>query len=350
MSLDKTIVKFSGAKNYMDQLAQITGHMTDINEEFYNKQIHVVKSTFKSIMTELEKYTAREMQTFIKNTKEHYTTLNLDELYHDVLNVRSKRSKNPPKLQHKVRITPKDIYASAWFKDMVELEKNAADIVGEFDISSNKMSEAHKKIVETDPGLINSFKFYGIEVDTDEVTKSVFVTSKFINKIIEIILTPMYDVRAKMDKNWLPRINDVLGVELKNKLGDRAKDVPITEEDIKDYVYTFLLTKYRLDVTGNVGDFTKTLMSTLDSSIVSNANPARFINLMDNLKIDEIENSRGVKKIVELARSELVKISENKDMKPSDLLNDINTILSYGEEIEKEEQEEKKDQVEEDIF
>lgn len=347
MSLDKTIVKFSGAKNYMDQLAQITGHMTDINEEFYNKQINMVKSTYNSIMNKLENYKTREVQTFIKNTKEHYTSLNLNELYHDVLNVRSKKSKNPPKLQHKVRITPKDIYNSAWFKDMLELEKNAADIVGEFEITSNKMNETHKKLVDTNPGVIESFKFYGIRVNDDETTGLVFATSKFINKIIEIILTPMYDVRAKMDKNWLPRINDVLGVELKNKLGNKAKDIPITEEDIKDYVYKFLLTKYRLDVTGNVGDFTKTLMSTLDSSVVSDANPARFINLMDNLKIDEIENSKGVKKIVELARSELVKISENKDMKPAELLSDINKILNYEE---SDSEEEKKDQEEEDIF
>lgn len=336
----------------MEQLATITGHMNDINEEFYTKQIGIVKSMYSAILKELKKHSDKSeiLSSFINSTSSNYTSLNLDELYHDVLKTRSKKSKKPAKMQHKVRITPKDIYNSNWFKDMVELEKTATDLTGQFDIESNKMSESHKKIVETDQNIIDTFKFYGVAVDDDEITGTIFVTSKFINKIIEIILTPMYDVKAKMDKNWLPKINDVLGVELKNKLGSKAKDIPVTEEDIKNYVYTFLLTKYRLEITGNVGEFAKTLMSTLDSSVIGNANPARFINLMDNLKVDEIENNKGVKKVIELARNELVKISENQDIKPSELLNDINEILSYGDELDEENKEEKPAQQDEDIF
>jgi hypothetical protein len=270
-----------------------------------------------------------------------YKKLNLNELYHDVIK-KAKKGK-PEKKIHKVRITPKDIYESKWFKLIVELEKTSADLIGQFGIESNKMSDSHKEIIEKEPIIVDTHTFYGIKVNTDEITGMVFATSKFINKAIEILLTPMYDVKAHMDKNWLPQIDEVLGVQLKEKLGDKAKDVPITEEDIKHYVYTFILTKYRLELTGNTGEFAKTLMKSLDSSVIGSCNPARFINLIDGLKLDEVEDNKGVKKVVELARKELIKVSENQDIKPADLLNDINEILSYGDKEDDDENNEKED-------
>ena len=352
--LDKTIIKFSGAKNYMDQLAQITGHMNSIDEKFYNQQMEMVRNTYSSIIKELKKYASESglLSDFITVIEAEYKKLKLDVLYHDVIK-KSKKAGKPEKKQHKVRITPKEIYESKWFKLLVELEKTAADLVGQFGIESNKMTDAHKEILKKEPIIVNVHTFYGIKVNTDKITGTIFITAKFINKIIEVLLTPMYDVKTHMNNNWMPQIDAVLGVQLKEKLGDKAKDIPITQEDIKDYVYTFLLTKYRLELTGNTGEFAKTLMKSLDSSVIGSVNPARFINLIDGLKLDEIQDNKGVKKVVELARKELVKVSENQDIKPADLLNDINEILSYGDKEDSEEEhkeEEKPEQDVEDVF
>ena len=348
--LDKTIVKFSGAKNYMDQLAQVTGHMNSIDEDFYTAQIGIVKATYSSIINELKKYIEESgmLRDYIIIIESEYKKLNLDELYQDVIK-KAKKGKPERKL-HKVRITPKDIYNSKWFKMVVDLEKMAADLIGQFEIESNKMSDAHKEILEKEPIIVETHTFYGIKVDNDKITGTIFATAKFINKVIEILLTPMYDVKTHMNKNWLPQIDDVLGVQLKEKLKDKSKDIPITQEDIKDYVYTFLLTKYRLELTGNTGEFAKTLMKSLDSSVIGSVNPARFINLIDGLKLDEVQDNKGVKKVVELARKELIKVSENQDIKPADLLNDINEILSYGEKEDSDEDEKKEEEKEEEVL
>jgi hypothetical protein len=326
----------------MDQLAQVTGHMNSIDEKFYITQIGIVKSSYTSIIKELNKYSEQSglIKDFITIINKKYKDLDLDTLYKDVV------KKNKPKPVHKVRITPKDIYNSDWFKLIIELEKNAADVIGQFEIESNKMSDKHKEIITKEPLIVESHTFYGIKVDNDNITASVFVTAKFMNRVIEILLTPMYDVKGYMDKHWIDQIDNVLGVELKKKFGE-SEDMPITHEDIQNYVYTFILTKYRLELTGNTGEFAKTLMKTLDSSVIGSANPARFINLIDGLKLDEIENNKGVKKVVELARNELIKLNENKDIKPAELLNDINEILSYGDAPDEPEKEEQK---EEDIF
>jgi len=349
--VDKTIIKFSGAKNYMDQLAHVTGHMNSIDETFYNQQINIVKLSYSAIIKELNKYAKNSglLSDFITLIESEYKKLNLNELYHDV--IKKVKKGKPEKKQHKVRITPKNIYESKWFKMIVDLEKMAADLMGQFEIESNKMSDTHKQILEKEPIIIDTHTFFGIKINNDEITGTIFITAKFINKVIEILLTPMYDVKTHMDKNWLPQIDEVLGVELKKKLGEKSKDIPITEEDIKNYVYTFLLTKYRLELTGNTGEFAKTLMKSLDPSVIGSVNPARFINLIDGLKLDEIKDNKEVKKVVELTRKELIKVSENQDITPADLLNDINEILSYADEKDNEkQQEEKKEQEEVDIF
>ena len=36
--IDKIICKYSGSKNYMDQLAKVTGHIFNVNREFYISQ------------------------------------------------------------------------------------------------------------------------------------------------------------------------------------------------------------------------------------------------------------------------------------------------------------------------
>lgn len=346
--LDKTIVKFSGAKNYMDQLAQVTGYMNSIDETYYTKQISIVKTTYTSIINELSKYDGKVLVSFIAKLQSEYAVLDLDTLYVDIVK-KAKKAGKSDKIQHKVRITPRDIYDSKWFKMIVELEKNAADLTGQFGIEGSKMTDAHKKIIQTEPIIVETHTFYGLKVVSDDMCKTIYITSKFINKLIEILLSPMYDVKAHMDKNWLPQIDQILGVELKSKMKERAKDIPVSHEDIKEYVYRFLLTKYRLEITGNTGEFVKTLMNSLDASVIGSANPARFINLMDGLKLDEIDDNKGVKKVVDIVKGELIKISENKDIKPADLLNDINEILSYGEKSE-DDAEQKPEQEAEDVF
>ena len=133
----------------------------------------------------------------------------------------------------------------------------------------------------------------------------------------------------------MERINEVLGVELKKRT-----DTDITEDDIKTYVYSFVLTKYRLELTSDTGEFAKSLIKTLDPMVVGAANPARFVNLIDSIKLDEISDSKGVKKMVGLARDELIKLSRNEDIKPAELFEDINNILNADLDEEKPKEEE----------
>ena len=330
MSIDRTIAKYSGSANYMDQLAVITGHINTINEEYYTNQIMIVKKTYLSIIDKLNTYSkmTEKLKTFINVISKEYVNLNLDALYEDKEKIKTKKGTKKVKKIHKVRITPRDIYESKWFKLVSEIETLSADLIGRFNITGSKMTEEHLTTIK-DENVLSTFTFYDIPVDNDEITSLIFICSKFLNRLIEILLTPMYDVKAYMNAHWMEKIDEVLGVELKGKI-----DGPITQEDVKNYVYSFVITKYRLELTSDTEEFAKSLIKTLDPLTVGGANPARFINLIDSIKMDEIEGSKGVKKMVGLAREELIKLSTKENIQPSEIINDINNILNCDVEEE----------------
>ena len=76
--IDKIICKYSGSKNYMDQLAKVTGHIFNVNREFYISQIKNVKSCYQVIIGELNKYKSERLTAFITIINKAYKKLNLD--------------------------------------------------------------------------------------------------------------------------------------------------------------------------------------------------------------------------------------------------------------------------------
>lgn len=353
MSIDRTIAKYSGSGNYMKELAKITGEINTIDEKYYTSQISLVNKLFISILDLLKKYTPTtvKLTKFIKNIEDEYVKLNLKVLYIDIAKVKKgkgKGGKDKKKIIHKVRITPKQIYESNWFKLLSQIETLATDLKSRFFIQdkATTMSEEHKKLI-TDENVVSTFTFYDVRVDNDEITKVINATSKFLNGIIEILLSPMYDIKTYMDVHWLDKIDEVLGVELKSKYKDKYEGSPITQAEIKKYVYSFVITKYRLELTSNTEEFAKSLIKTLDPMAVGDANPARFINIIDSIKLDEISDSKGVKKMVGLARDELEKLSKNENIQPSEIIKDISDILNCDDDIPIEEPKEKIDEPDE---
>lgn len=336
--IDKTISKFSGVKNYMEQLAVVTGNINSLDETFYTDKIKCVKKTFELLIDEFKKMNSPEVQRLIKVFSAKPID-KLENLYVDIM----KKGKTKPK--HKPRIRPQEIYDSEWFGIVKEIEKNSAEMIEQFQIESVKPTEEQLNIITTNHNVVESYKYYCIEFNTDNaesLTKLIWMSSKYTNMIIDIILTPMYDVNKFMANHWMQQIDNTLGLELQ-----KQKKHPITTDDVRKYLYLFVITKYRLEMTKSPDAFIGMLTKSVDHEILGATNPARFLNLLDTLKLDEIKDKEGIKKMTEIAKNEIKKITENKDIKPSEILKDIEELLSYGDKDE-EEKEELKDK--DDVF
>ena len=340
--IDKTISKFSGVKNYMEQLAVVTGNMNSLDEAYYTDKINCVKKTFELLIGEFDKIGIKT-ESFTK--KFNAKPINgLNELYIDVV----KKGKAKPK--HKPRIRPQEIYDSEWFELIKEIEKNSAEMIEQFQIESPNPTEKQIEIIKTNHNVVETYSFYDMHFDDSDpdinikLTKLIYMSSRYTNMIIDVILTPMYDVHKFMDKHWMDQIDKTLGLELQ-----KQKQQPITTEDIKNYLYLFVLTKYRLEMTKSPEAFVNILTKSVDHETLGSTNPARFLNLLDTLKLDDIKDKDGIKKMTEIAKNEIKKITENKDIKPSEILKDIEELLSYGDK-EDEPEEPKEQQEKDDVF
>lgn len=329
--IDRTMSKISGAKNYMDQLAQITGQINSIDEEFYTTQISKIKSIYKQCI--IKSLTDAKLNDLINELETNYTSLDLDSLYCEKV---KKNKKNPdkPKIRHVVRIRPKDIFESKWFTLMREVESNALNMCKQFELENNSMDEKTMKIIHENPDTVESFKFYGHKITDENIGSCCFICFKFINKIIEIVLSPMYDVKRHMNENWLDQIDSIVGAKMKEEMKTNES---ITRAEIQEYIYTFLLAKYRLEITGKPEQFTKVMLKSISQYDIANTNPARLLNIIDSLKLEEIGNNKGLQHVTDMAKKEIQKIVNNEEVTPKDILQDIDELLSYGDQPDEEE-------------
>lgn len=332
--IDKTIARVSGSTNYMKDLSQVTGNMNSIDKEFYLNQIAKIKTTYENgIVKVLEEIEANDI---VEKLKKAYAELDLNKIYV------KKEHKKTKKISMKIRLTPKDIYQSTWFKLLREIESSATEIFNQFSLEGKELGEKQQEIIAKNHDAVDVFKFYGKTITEDNVPKAVVICKKFTNNILEILLTPMYDCMGYIQKHWLDQINQAVGAEVQKKTGKNN----ITQDEIQKYLYTFILAKYRFDITGSSEQFTNALLKSISEYEVADLDAGRFLDVIENFNLDSINGSEQLKQMAELAKDEMRKILSKEDISPSEILKDVEKFLSVDEEPKKEEAE----QITDDIF
>lgn len=334
--IDKTIARVSGSTDYMKDLAQVTGHMNTIDKAFYLNQIGTIKTTYeKGIVMVLRKISA---DSILSKLEAAYRDLDLSKVYEEKEHKKSKTKK----VSVKIRLTPKDIYRSEWFRLLREVESSAVEVYNQFSLEGKELGEKQKEIISKNADSVEAFKFYGKAITEENVAEAVVVCKKFTNKILEILLTPMYDCLGYIKKHWLEQINVAVGAQVQQKTGKSD----ITQDEIQKYLYTFMLAKYRFDITGSNDQFTNVLFKSINEYDVAELDAGRFLDVIENFKLDNIQGSEQLKQMAELAKEEMKKIIGNDNISPSEILKDIEKFLNSEPEVKEEETE----QITDDIF
>ena len=328
IQIQSAIGKATGIKNYTDVLAKVTGNIMSIDKSTYVNEINKIKSMYeKCLLPEIKNLS----QKHAADITVLYTDLDLN-----TLTVTKKRKSG--RVSTNWRIRPKDIYDSKWFRQLREYENSATTFCKQFHITSAKVSEETKEIVKTNPGAVKAFKILGRSISEDiefntttnesvNVVKSAFVIMEFMKKLTEIILTPMYDVKSFMKKHWLPQIDQVLNLKV---LEETGKNI-ITSEDIHQYLYSYVVLEYRLAITGSTAEATKIIMDTLSMTDSDKLSPSNLATVVENFKLDEMENNGNIKKFTALAVEELKKIGENEDISPEEIIKNIEKIFAESD-------------------
>lgn len=343
IQIQKVVGKATGITNYNEILARVTGHIMSIDKDTYFNAIKKIKLMYENCLTPVIK--SLNEKTF-ETLQTQYKKLNLNEL--TVVKI-----KKSGKTTTNWRIKPQDIYNSEWFKTLREIENGATNFCKQFSITRAGFSDETKKIIQENPNTVKTFKLLGrrinedVEYDKDSKLKIVeagYIIVQYCKKITEIILTPMYDVKTYMKNHWINQINDVLNLNIK----EETDKTDITIDDIQDYLYSYMLLEYRLNITGSTSEATKIIMNTLSVTDSEKFSASSLATVIDRFNLENISGSSNIKRFAQLTSQELRKIGENKNISPEEILQDLDKIFNLDEEEVKEKKTE--EDLPEDIF
>lgn len=314
--IDKVITKVSGSSDYMSDMARITGNIKTVDKEYYTQRLNMINNTFNVIQKELEihEQNSKSLKQFIQIINEHYKTL-------DILNPYSKQvNKKSKKIKYKLRLTPQKLYESEWFQMIKKLETISASLCQQFEIDKITITEKQEKIFKENPDTVEAFKFFELLITDPKVYQSVYISHTYINKILEIVLSPAYDAKRFIVNHWMPQIDEIIGSKVES-------DQEMTRSDIQNFVYTFVLAKYRLDLTSNSEEFTKVLLQSMSETNIVDMDAGRFLNVIDNINLDKLDKKDNIYKFAEATKSEIQKIMNGEKINPTEILKDIEKIL-----------------------
>ena len=300
----------------MNDMARITGNIKTVDKEYYTQRLNMINNTFNVIQKELDNHVqnSNQLKQFNELITNEYNKL-------DILNPYSKRvNKKTKKIKYKLRLTPKLIYDSEWFKLIKKLETISASLCQQFEIEKITITEKQEKIFKENPDTVDAFKFFDLLVTDPKVYQTVYISHTYINKILEIILSPAYDAKKFIVNHWMPQIDEVIGSQIKS-------EQDMTRSDIQNFVYTFVLAKYRLDLTSDSEEFTKVLLQSMSETNIVDMDAGRFLNVIDNINLDKLDKKDNIYKFAEATKTEIQKIMNGEKINPTEILKDIEKIL-----------------------
>ena len=307
---DELISRITGSNNYMKEIEKVVGCIDSIDLTFFIEKNaenirydECIRSYMKKLFNEETKnFFAISIQTdfnkaiLIKNNKRH-----------------SKKIAD--------NFKPKVFIKSPYFKFIKKIEKTCNNLIESYNINIEHPSfNSVKDILLTNNDLMSVKNFFGYELKNDEDVKAIVDLQKASHKIIENYLTPMYDVKKIMAKNW-----GILTPMFRN---DFAK----INSEIQDMLYLFVVAKYRCQLTDNNKYYMKLFMDIVnknpeakanglpEENVLANMDPARFLELLDNINFESISQKKSVYEFANKSKNIIRKIANKK---PTDKMEDI---------------------------
>lgn len=324
--IDRVITRVSGSTDYMGDISKITGNINTVDKEYYMSRLKIVENTFNVIIKELQTHANKSetLDEFAELLLNQYNILELQAPY------KKRTNNNGGKVRYKLRLSPRNIYESMWFTNLRNLETTAASLTEQFDIEGIKITDKQEKIFKEQPELVRVYTFYDLPLTDPTVYQTVYICHRYTNKILEIILSPAYDAKNYIVNHWLPQIDEIIGSKIES-------EEDMTRSDIQNFVYTFVLAKYRLDLTSNSEEFTKVLLQSMSENNIAEMDAGRFLNIIEGINLDKLDKKENIYKFAEATKTEIQKIVSGEKVNPSEILKDIERILDTGAEDDIEE-------------
>ena len=341
--IEAQISRISGQQNYMEQLQKITGNIEFVDMDMYHDKHNKLVNCDSNIKKVLRKML--EDTDSINTIKSLYdkesNALNLKDNTFGLYVKKSKKSKKQKKPREIINngYRPIDLVKTEWFKLIKRMEKDIhkflievfpdtsqnTNVNNENDTNSlpnmqlnnkSKLDVESKTFADLEheyklhPELLDIKTALDCKINTNKLFTSIVMIKKFAKIIINILLTPMYDVKKTIHSHW-SEINRIF----KTKAFQQTKLT--SPEDIIEILYQFIIAKYRATITGNNKHYVKLFLDTVGNENVSNMDGARFVEIMDAIDLDKLNKKDKVYQFALGAKSIMQRIVNNENITPN---------------------------------
>ena len=336
--IDAQISKISGQANYMEHLQKITGNIMNVDMALYHEKHTKLSNCDSNIRKVLAKLLKED--PLIQPTHDEYLKLSdaLDitnkTFYMHVKKSSKSKKVHPPKEKISPGYQPSELVKTDWFHLVKHMEKAVQKFLVEVfpaDPDQSKKTEYEKKTFEeldaefkAHPEMIDIKTILDVKV----VNKSIFELFKLLKRftkiIINILMLPMYDVKATIESHW-DQIEKIFKSKAIQQTADKAGLA--SEEDIILILTQFIIAKYRATVTGNNKHYIRLFFETVGNDSLANMDGARFLEIMEAIDLDKLDKSDNVYKFASSAKIAMRKIANNEAITP-DILKEFDEIFN----------------------
>ena len=307
---DELITKITGSNNYMKEIEKVVGCIDSIDLSFFTEKNAENIQHDECIRSYMKKL-------FNEETKNFFAISIQTDFNKAIITKNNKR--HSKKIADSFK--PKVFIKSPYFKFIKKIEKTCNNLIEAYNVNIEQPTfESVKNVLTTNADLMSVKNFFGYELKNDDDVKAIVDLQKASHKIIENYLSPMYDVKKTMAKNW-----GILAPMFRN---DFAK----INSEVQDMLYLFVVAKYRCQLTDNNKYYMKLFMDIVnknpeakanglpEENVLANMDPARFLELLDNINFDSISQKKTVYEFANKSKNIIRKIVNKK---PTDKMEDI---------------------------
>lgn len=333
--IDAQISKITGQNNYMETLQKITGNIMTIDMEQYHsvhKKISACDFNIKVLLSRLAESETTDNGSSINAINDEYkresTNINIKDGTFTMYQrkVGKKGKVKPPREIVAPGHNPPDLIKTQWFKSVKHIEKEVNKYFTNVFPNTLKPDEQtfaylSTEIYKTSPEVLELQTIYDVKIANDEIFKNITQLRKCTNMIINLLLTPMYDVKGTIRKHW-DKIERIFNSKAFQQTGLTC------QEDIIDMLNQFIVAKYRATITGNNKHYAKLFLSVVGNDNVTNMDGARFIEIMDSIDLEKLDKNENVYKFASNAKELIHQIVNNENINAKDVIDKLNSSFN----------------------
>lgn len=309
LSMESTITNYCGS-DWLDKIESITGTLTFIDVPTYKMAINNIATCEKNIrilFTRLIKQAfGQDLKTLVA-VSEEFKRLSTE------LDINAKAIiRKPTKAARKAHATelndsnsredvvdsyvPLMLIKSDWFKSVKLIEREVYRMIEKVMISPDgemkigKTAKERKQLAKTYdyskydevlskyPDLKTLIAPFDIHITSAEIYDTLLGLQKNANIIMNIILTPMYDIKTKITKSF--------DTKLAPSFKESITNGTLTREVVIDLITDFMVAKYRAMLTGSSKYFVQMLSDELTEGQLAHCDGRNFVEMMDAIDTD----------------------------------------------------------------